>query len=287
MRIDKPILLLIACVFLGTIGTGTPVSNIYGQERLFKTSESFVLAAKKNSDFRYSLRWTLGRRTQVGWYLYVPLIQHALQTESAPNTSEFAYHVHKWQTKNRIYPSGIVNKRTLYSFITHWQSKRIKRITNAAESQLLTASIANFYDPTRDEELLKVHKDAFAAYKKMIAAAITDKIFGLNYSKEGSLPKEEKRLKIISSYRSPSYQASLRKKTPNASRVQIAFRSPHFTGRALDIYVGGKPVTTKDFNRAIQVKTPVYMWLVKNAEKFGFYPYFYEPWHWEYVGRKR
>jgi LAS superfamily LD-carboxypeptidase LdcB len=25
-----------------------------------------------------------------------------------------------------------------------------------------------------------------------------------------------------------------------------------------------------------------YRWLVRNAERFGFCPYFYEPWHWEY-----
>ena len=28
------------------------------------------------------------------------------------------------------------------------------------------------------------------------------------------------------------------------------------------------------------------MWLVQNADKFGFRPYFYEPWHWEYAGCK-
>ena len=39
----------------------------------------------------------------------------------------------------------------------------------------------------------------------------------------------------------------------------------------------------KTQTRAIQVKTLVYQWLVRNAERFGFRPYFYEPWHWEYV----
>src|SRR5258707_428721 len=63
---------------------------------------------------------------------------------------------------------------------------------------------------------------------------------------------------------------------------RLAVNSPHFTGRALDLYVGGDPVDTGDANRAVQVNTPVYKWLVKNADKFGFYPYYYEPWHWEY-----
>ena len=67
----------------------------------------------------------------------------------------------------------------------------------------------------------------------------------------------------------------------------LAVNSPHFTGRALDLYVGGEPVDTRDSNRAVQVQTPVYQWLVLNADRFGFRPYCYEPWHWEYVGRKQ
>ena len=51
----------------------------------------------------------------------------------------------------------------------------------------------------------------------------------------------------------------------------------------LDLYVGGSPVDTKDSNRAIQVKTPVYQLARAQRGTFGFRPYFYEPWHWEYV----
>jgi D-alanyl-D-alanine carboxypeptidase len=44
-------------------------------------------------------------------------------------------------------------------------------------------------------------------------------------------------------------------------------------------------VSTADANRAIQVATPAYGWLARNAHRFGFRPYFYEPWHWEYDPR--
>jgi LAS superfamily LD-carboxypeptidase LdcB len=27
-----------------------------------------------------------------------------------------------------------------------------------------------------------------------------------------------------------------------------------------------------------------YRWLVANADRFGFLPYAYEPWHWEWAG---
>lgn len=76
----------------------------------------------------------------------------------------------------------------------------------------------------------------------------------------------------------------LRERNPKSGRAGLAVNSPHFTGKALDLYVGGEPVSTDDRNRAVQTGTPVYRWLVKNAERFGFYPYFYEPWHWEYCG---
>jgi LAS superfamily LD-carboxypeptidase LdcB len=142
----------------------------------------------------------------------------------------------------------------------------------------LTGPADDFYDSSREIHLLKVERETYAAYKKMIAAAV----------KELNLKSENRKfLKIISAYRSREYQENLRRKEPNAGRAGLAVNSPHFTGRALDIYVGGEPVTTKDANRAIQVETPVYKWLVKNAERFGFYPYFYEPWHWEYVPKNK
>ena len=103
---------------------------------------------------------------------------------------------------------------------------------------------------------------------------------------DGELAAGEKYLKVISAFRSREYQNHLRKQSPNSGRAGLAVNSPHFTGRALDIYVGGEPVSTKDDNRAIQTETRVYRWLVKNAARFGFRPYFYEPWHWEYVGQK-
>lgn len=96
----------------------------------------------------------------------------------------------------------------------------------------------------------------------MIAAAAADL----------SLATSEKFLKIISACRSPAYQAQLRRQSPNAGRAGLARHSPHFTGRALDLYVGGEPISTRDDNRALQTQTKVYRWLVKNDGNFGFFP---------------
>ena len=152
--------------------------------------------------------------------------------------------------------------------------------------KLLSAPIADFYDPTRDVELLKLERETYAAYKRMIAAASKDLGREIRFTRNGELAAGEKYLRIVSAYRSPEYQAELRRKQPGASRAALAVHSPHNTGQALDLYVGGEPVSTKDVNRLMQIKTPAYRWLVKKARKYGFVNYFYEPWHWEYVGNK-
>jgi LAS superfamily LD-carboxypeptidase LdcB len=55
--------------------------------------------------------------------------------------------------------------------------------------------------------------------------------------------------------------------------------STHQTGRSIDFYLGGK--NSKENVPALR-KLPAYQWLVRNASRFGFYPYEREPWHWEY-----
>ena len=60
----------------------------------------------------------------------------------------------------------------------------------------------------------------------------------------------------------------------------LAFDSPHETGLALDIGVGGlKPSRA---SVGYQRGTPLHQWMVARAYEFGFHPYKTEPWHWEY-----
>lgn len=235
-------------------------------------------AVEQNSILKNNLKWVFGNKPQTGWYLYVSLIQKLIGTESAPETEKFAIALADWQQRSNLEANGILDETTLYKMVEFWQSQRLNSSVYPNENELLTAPIADFYDPTRDVELLKVKREAYLAFKQMMSAAIADKSLNLT--------GDEKFLKIISAFRSREYQEKLRQQSPNSGRAGLALNSPHFTGCALDIYVGGEPVTTKDENRAIQVETPVYKWLVKNAEKFGFYPYYYEPWHWEYAPKK-
>ena len=268
---------------------GPPVNNDEYLEAAVQreSSPSLSQAAKRNSLLRTDLKWGFGSKQQRGWYLYTPLISRLIDTRHGPTSNGFASAVARWQKNSGLAPSGVLDDQTLYKMIAEWQGKRIKDRTPALPGQVFTAPIADFYDPTRDEELLKVERGTYAAYKRLVAAAIAERSLGLaRGAKKGELAQGEKYLKIISSLRTREYQEKLRRESPHSGSAGLAVNSPHFTGRALDLYVGGEPVDTLDSNRAVQVQTRVYLWLVRNAERFGFRPYFYEPWHWEYVGEK-
>jgi LAS superfamily LD-carboxypeptidase LdcB len=258
----------------------TPTTRV--TSRTTPTS-AFAAAASQNASLKNELTWTFGGKQQRGWYLYDLLINKTLDTSHDSDTSAFAAAVARWQKRSGLDASGVLDENSLMRLISQWQSTRLKTRGVADPSQLFIAPPADFYDPGRTDELRQVEQKTYAAYKEMIAAAIADPSLKLAHTSAGELAPKEKYFKIVSAYRSPAYQDELRRKSPNSGTAGLAVNSPHFTGRALDLYVGGDPVDTADANRAIQVNTPAYRWLVRNAERFGFRPYFYEPWHWEYV----
>jgi zinc D-Ala-D-Ala carboxypeptidase len=245
-------------------------------------SGAFSAAAAQNAILRNDLKWVFGGKEQRGWSLYTALIQNLINTSEEPDSSGFAEALVRWQRQKKLSPSGVLDEETWMAMVFEWQGRRMKNKLPAQPDQLITAPVSDFYDVTRLPELRMIENETYVAYRKMVAAAVADKSLGLK-SNGNELAADENFLKVISSFRSRQYQEELRRKSPNAGSAGLAVNSPHFTGRALDLYVGGKPVETNDFNRAIQIQTKVYQWLVKNAERFGFRPYYYEPWHWEYV----
>jgi D-alanyl-D-alanine carboxypeptidase len=271
-------------------GVAKPVIRDVGVKRVLKANGDPASPAARNALLSTELNWTFGGKPQRGWYLYQPLIGRLLDTKRDAASDGFASSLARWQKKSGLTPSGVLDEETLYAMIKTWQDARLKDRSPAQANQLLTAPVADFYDPTRAEELRQVERETYSAYKRMVSAAISNRALGLargGKDHRGELAPGEKYLKIISAFRSREYQDKLRRESPNSGSAGLAVNSPHFTGRALDLYVGGDPVDTRDSNRAVQVATRVYQWLVRNAERFGFQPYCYEPWHWEYVGRKQ
>ncbi|MFZ4795384.1 MAG: DUF882 domain-containing protein [Blastocatellia bacterium] len=239
-----------------------------------------ISAAEQNRRLRYGLSWTFGGKRQRGWNLYVALIARMIGTDADPGSAEFARGVAVWQRRAGLAADGRLDEETWLAMVTALQARRRlasgKRAnSNLASSELQLAPAEDFFDPARPLELRYVDTTAYAAYRRLYAAAV---------SALGRATLANGGLRIISAYRSPSYQAVLRRQSPNSGRAGLAINSPHFTGRALDLYVGGEPVSTADWNRQLQVDGIIYRWLVSHGSEFGFNPYFYEPWHWEFGG---
>ena len=60
----------------------------------------------------------------------------------------------------------------------------------------------------------------------------------------------------------------------------LAYNSPHETGLAMDIGVGGLWPDRK--TAPAQREQPLHAWLVEHAWEYGWTPYKKEPWHWEH-----
>jgi LAS superfamily LD-carboxypeptidase LdcB len=95
-------------------------------------------------------------------------------------------------------------------------------------------------------------------------------------------------LKIISGWRphrwrsKKHYEDTLIQKygSVQKGRKWLAYASPHETGLAMDIGVGGLWPSSK--TAKAQREQPLHRWLVEHAWEFGWHPYKREPWHWEY-----
>jgi D-alanyl-D-alanine carboxypeptidase len=235
----------------------------------------YLAAAEQNVRLANEISWSFAGRAQHGWAIYEPLVASYVGADADASTPEFALAVATWQKAHGVRPAdGVVTLECWQRMMRAMQSERAFDAAPPPAAELVDTAAADWYDAGRAPELRMLRRDAYEAYRRMVEAARAD--LG---------PKSQKYLTIVSGYRSPEYQAGLREKAGNPSTATLAIHSPHTTGRALDLYVGGDPVSTADANRAIQVATPAYRWLARNAKRFGFRPYFYEPWHWEFDPR--
>jgi len=125
----------------------------------------------------------------------------------------------------------------------------------------------------KENRTMRLHKLAAAGMEAMAAAVLRD------------LDIE---LKTVSGWRRhrwkswDHYEQTLIKKygSLKKGRRWLAYASPHETGLAMDIGVGGLWPSSK--TAAAQRKQPLHQWLVANAWEYGWHPYKNEPWHWEF-----
>ena len=153
-----------------------------------------------------------------------------------------------------------------------------KRVRVANYGTLPSSSPLLVQVPSSRGAVMRLHRLAAAQFEKLAAAI-----------------KQELRLdlKIASGWRPhrwksrQDYEAKLIAKygSVSAGRKWLAYDSPHETGLAMDIGVGGLEPNRKTADT--QRKTKLHRWLVDNAHNYGWHPYKAEPWHWECpIGRK-
>jgi hypothetical protein len=116
----------------------------------------------------------------------------------------------------------------------------------------------------------KLFSEATDAFEKMAKIAAYDNIT----------------LTIVSSWRDPGVAAANAAASGNA--MAVAAFSSHSLGLAIDIAMSGggqhfQETTTRPMSNVAGMRSSeAHKWMVLRAEKFGWYPYGHEPWHWEY-----
>jgi hypothetical protein len=215
---------------------------------------------------------------EAGWATYAPLIAHEVSTVCPPESPGFAAALARWQSAHGAPATGRVDAPTLSTLATTWLLRRP-----------FVRAMRSGCPPSPDEATLEKaapveafggktilgRPGALDAYRRMVAEART------------ALHLAPPTLTLASGYRGPAEEMA-RCADGSCGVLRKAHCSAHRTGLAFDVYLGAAPgrdpFSTEDDNRLFQTRTPAYHWLVANADRFGFVPYPFEPWHWEWTG---
>ena len=272
----------------GLAGCAAPGSGIGPFERTGASCAGpavFAPAAAANASSLTLLDLAPFGRPERGWAIYAPWTAQTIATACAPETPGFAHALAHWQASHRLTPHGAIDPPTVEALKTVWQGKRPFVALRAKaicpeppdEAALEPAGPADVLEGAKP---VRLRPAALRALRRMTAAARRE---------VPALAAEPDLLKAFSGYRSPAYDAERCTAEGNCDGVVRAQCSAHRTGMAVDLMVGAAPGFSVDGsadpNRQLQSRTPAYRWLVRNATRFGFVNYVFEPWHWEWVGR--
>lgn len=244
-------------------------------------AEGWTSAAQTNANTLPSLAWTPFGRPESGWEVYVTLIQHEIGTTCPPNSEGFARALADWERQNGQTPDGVLTEPAFLTMKAVVQIRRdFVRFTSGGACpdtpDLITAARI---DEGYGGKQVWMRPRALDAYRRMAAAARAE---------VPEIAADPRNLTIFSGYRSPSVDAARCQIEGNCDGIVRARCSAHRTGLAADLYVGQAPGygpdSSADPNRLYMTRTPTYRWLLKNARRFGFVNYPFEPWHWEWTG---
>ena len=238
---------------------------------------------KANTESLGDLAWSLSGRDALGWEIYAPLAQREVATACPPDSQGFALALSRWQAAHGLSASGRMDAT---SFETMWVAMLVRRPFVRAMRfgcpAPLAASELELAQPDETfarQTTIMAGRQALQAYRTLLAAARAN---------APAIRTDPQALTIISAFRAPQLDGSDCPLGQVCSNLTRANCSAHQTGTAMDLYLGAAPgrgpADSDDSNRLYQAASPAYIWLVRNAARFGFAPYPFEPWHWEWTG---
>lgn len=244
-----------------------------------------AVAAAKNAASLDTLEWAPFERTETGWEVYEPLIAEEIGTSCPAASPGFAAALAAWQGRHGASATGTLDASTFAVMKQAFQQRRPFVVESRhgcppapPESGLTEASPAESYGGKQ----IFLRPEALSAYRLMVAEARRE---------NHELSSDPKLLTIFSGFRSPGYDAARCERDGNCQGIVRATCSAHRTGLAMDLYLGHAPGlapdSSADANRLYLSRSVPYRWLVRNAFRFGFVNYAFEPWHWEWAGAPR
>lgn len=278
MRIG--ILGLIVASMLGLILPGRAAA----QSPCAVQTERWADAAFANAISEYSLEWSPFGTAETGWVTYVPLLQKEIGTDCAANTPAFAAALATFQARYALAATGVFDRATFDVLRGVLQERRpfvMARVRDECPEPPPLRELGYLEAPEEHADRLTrlLRRDVLDAYRRMVAAARAE---------VAEVNADHELLQIFSGFRDPEADAARCAAERNCDGLRRAVCSPHRTGTAVDLYVGqllGMGVdSTNPASRRHMTEGATYRWMVRNAGRFGFVPYLYEPWHWEWVG---
>ncbi|MGV8929691.1 MAG: D-alanyl-D-alanine carboxypeptidase family protein [Brevundimonas sp.] len=232
----------------------------------------------------HTLEWAPYGPAEWGWETYVPLIQQELGTGCAANSPVFARRLADFQLSHLLPSTGVFDAATFQTFRGVWQERRPFIMARVREEPCpdppplyqLGYLVAEEEHADRLTRLLR--RDVLEAYRQLVRAARAE---------VPEVANDPELLQIFSGFRDPAADAARCAAAGNCDGLRRAVCSPHRTGTAVDLYVGQLfdlgVDNTSPASRQHMSRSATYRWLVRNAGRFGFVPYAFEPWHWEWV----
>jgi hypothetical protein len=240
-------------------------------------------AAADNAESLTARAWSPWGRAETGWEIYAPLVAVEVGTACPPDTPGFAAALSRWQLGHKLAADGVLDSDTFEAMRVLWLRRRpfvigfSKGVCPAAAdpAALAWADKAEGYSGKPIQLTIPV----LAAYRSLVAAARKE---------VPEVAADPKLLTVFSGYRAPAEDEARCDQMGDCGTIARARCSAHRTGTAVDLYLGAapgyRPESSEDPNRLHQSRSPAYRWMAANASRFGFVPYPFEPWHWEWAG---